>query len=96
MNIKQFLFALGGASEVARALGINRSTVAMWGINGNVPNEYRVDVVRLAAESGVELPECLRDCPVCGKVIVLGPERFRKALREAIDASLPSDIEDGG
>lgn len=73
--IKQFIEQLGGATYVSHQMGLKRSTVAMWGINDGVPMEHRVALVRLSADLGVDLPQSLKDCPVCGNVIVLEPRR---------------------
>jgi len=60
--IKDFTQALGGATCLAKKLSdvtgetISRERVAMWGVNDNVPYQWRALVIGIARAEGVEVP----------------------------------------
>jgi hypothetical protein len=57
MTVKDFIVELGGATVLAKRLGIPMPTVASWIHYGNIPN-WRFDAVRkIAEEMGVPVPK---------------------------------------
>lgn len=58
--LTQIITDLGGASAVARALGVpDYSTVASWGRRNSIPVSYWPGLLSLAEQRGVPLDERL-------------------------------------
>ena len=54
---KQLIDQLGGIKAVADALGVDRSAVSNWRLEGrHIPWKHRPAIARMAAEKAVNLP----------------------------------------
>lgn len=56
-TMKQLIDDLGGIKAVSEALGVDRSAVGNWRLEGrSIPWKHRPAIARLAAEKAVNLP----------------------------------------
>jgi hypothetical protein len=56
MTVYAFIKQLGGATQVARELGVPMTTVATWGQRNSIP-QWRIGAVaELAVRRGVQVP----------------------------------------
>jgi hypothetical protein len=53
MRVRTLIKALGGATEVATALGARIQTVSNWSARDNIPAEYHLPIWRLAIAKSV-------------------------------------------
>lgn len=58
------IFALGGLTAISRATGVSIVTVQRWrfpsekgGTGGFIPRKYHRQIIELAAQRGIELPQ---------------------------------------
>lgn len=61
MDIQTFIKELGGATKVARELGVPMTTVATWSQRGSVPHWRIPSLVALAVKLGKPIPPTLRE-----------------------------------
>lgn len=59
MNIQTFIDELGGATHIARELGVPMTTVATWKQRGKIPQWRIPALVGLAIKQGKSVPPML-------------------------------------